>query len=358
MKNRVEALDYLRGAMAISIMCYHYLSWSGTGLATGSVLSKLGIYAVSIFYILSGLSMGLVYQGRICNFHQAGKFYIKRIFRIAPLFWLVNTFALIAAYMSSLLIGSPYRIDIYKIVLNYTLTFGFIDPGAYITTGAWSIGNEMVFYAIFPILFLISPRNVWPIVLALVGGILVALAFAFAWLNPDGTLVDQWLVYINPFNQIFLFLGGIVLGIYTQPRPSIFRRLIAVTALFIFWLYPVSGDRIALVTGFGRLILSISCVVFVWGFYSSNIKLQVFPAKILSFFGEGCYSIYLLHPIVGTIIVFVATRLGIAVGIGFCMAVLVTLAGSWLTFRYIEKPMMKMGKEVTSRIWLKGDCPA
>lgn len=68
--NRVESLDYLRGLMALSVVIYHYISWS---MSTGSsvdvigsqfILGKLGIYAVSIFYILSGVSLAYIYEGK------------------------------------------------------------------------------------------------------------------------------------------------------------------------------------------------------------------------------------------------------------------------------------------------------
>ncbi len=65
--SRVESLDYLRGLLAVSVMIYHYVAWSGVELGADTVLGRLGIYSVSTFYILSGLSLGLVYRGRINN---------------------------------------------------------------------------------------------------------------------------------------------------------------------------------------------------------------------------------------------------------------------------------------------------
>ncbi len=87
-KVRVESLDYLRGLMAISVMLYHYGYYSGILLDSSSLLGKLGIYAVSIFYILSGLSLAIVYKNKITSTSDICNFWIKRICRIAPLFWL------------------------------------------------------------------------------------------------------------------------------------------------------------------------------------------------------------------------------------------------------------------------------
>jgi len=82
---RVESLDYLRGLMALAVMIYHYVAWTIGGLEADSVLGRLGIYAVSVFYILSGLSLAIVYNDRISSIGDVRDFMIKRVFRIFPI---------------------------------------------------------------------------------------------------------------------------------------------------------------------------------------------------------------------------------------------------------------------------------
>jgi peptidoglycan/LPS O-acetylase OafA/YrhL len=50
---RIEALDWLRGLMAVSIMLYHLTIWYIVALDSSSVLGRLGIYGVSVFFVLS-----------------------------------------------------------------------------------------------------------------------------------------------------------------------------------------------------------------------------------------------------------------------------------------------------------------
>jgi peptidoglycan/LPS O-acetylase OafA/YrhL len=50
--NRIEGLDWLRGLMAIGIMSYHYFSWKFGAIELENPLGRLGIYGVSIFYVL------------------------------------------------------------------------------------------------------------------------------------------------------------------------------------------------------------------------------------------------------------------------------------------------------------------
>nr|WP_279290178.1 hypothetical protein [Clostridium cibarium] len=73
-------------------MAYHLYYWRVAPLNADSCLGRLGIYAVSIFFILSGLSMAIVYNGFINSIKTSFVFLVRRIFRIWPLLWIVTTF--------------------------------------------------------------------------------------------------------------------------------------------------------------------------------------------------------------------------------------------------------------------------
>jgi peptidoglycan/LPS O-acetylase OafA/YrhL len=68
--------------MALSIMLYHF---SGQHDAA-TPLGRLGVYGVSIFFILSGLSMAIAYDRYVMDFRSSVTFFIRRMFRIWPLF--------------------------------------------------------------------------------------------------------------------------------------------------------------------------------------------------------------------------------------------------------------------------------
>ena len=350
--NRIEALDYLRGVMALSVMAYHYTVWAGVSLAADSMLSKLGIYAVSVFYILSGLSLAVAYRGKIDSCQGVARFLVKRIFRIAPLLWLSVFSVMLLQYLGSHIQGGEFEIPYYRLFLNLTLLFGFIDPMPYMSTGAWSIGNEIVFYVIFPFLFLLALRWSWAWSVAFFIGSLVGLYFAFSVLDQSKGLEEQWSIYVNPFNQLFLFLGGIVIGIHARPESINTKKgvFFALVVAALFWVYPVEGDRIHLVSGFSRCYLPVLLFVFVWLVYGSAIHIGGKVAMALAFSGEACYSIYLLHPLVAIPMKYVFTAIGVPPITTYVFAAVVTLVLSRFTFKYIEKPMMRVGAEISNLI--------
>ena len=185
--DRIESLDYLRGIMALSVMIYHLTSWNLYHLDASTLLVRLGIYAVSIFFILSGLSIAIAYSHFIIDLKSSIAFYIRRIFRIWPLLWV----CIIAVVFLYILEGREI-LSLKILLLNFTTLFGFIAPTEYINTGAWSIGNEMVYYFLTPFFIYFYRKSL------IVGNMLVLLSFfitiyfAFFYLDPSKSLASQW----------------------------------------------------------------------------------------------------------------------------------------------------------------------
>jgi exopolysaccharide production protein ExoZ len=182
--NRLYNLDYLRGLAAFGIMIYHYLSWTLGKFSADTFMGRLGIYGVSIFYVLSGLTLYYVYYDKMKpSKEDIVSFFKKRIFRIFPLLWLVTIIAVILTRKSP---------DFYNLFLNLTGLFGFIKWDTYFSAGVWSIGNELVFYVFFPF-FILFIKKLKPLMLVLTFVLLgLYLYFAFVKLNPDLTLSEQW----------------------------------------------------------------------------------------------------------------------------------------------------------------------
>lgn len=341
--NRLYNLDYLRGLAAFGIMIYHYLSWTLDKFSADTFMGRLGIYGVSIFYVLSGLTLYYVYYDKMKpSIEDIASFFKKRIFRIFPLLWLVTIIAIIL---------SRKLPDFYNLFLNLTGLFGFIKWDTYFSAGVWSIGNELVFYVFFPF-FMLFIKRLKPLMLILTFVLLgLYLYFAFVKLNPDLTLSEQWKNYVNPFNQVFLFLGGFLIGFFfhnTKIKNSIIFPLI-ILSFAAFTFYPASGDTINIVTGTNRLVFTFCCFLICFCFYKLTLKFPEFIHKPLTILGEASYSVYLLHPIVWTL-TDIATGLFskyifyFPLSARLILSVLLTLIISFYVYEYFEKYFMRIGR--------------
>ncbi|MCD9019791.1 acyltransferase family protein [Parachryseolinea silvisoli] len=337
---RLHNLDYLRGLAAIGIMLYHYMSGVFGDYESESFTGRLGVYGVSIFYVLSGLTLYYVYFKKMRpSRDDIQDFYLKRFFRIYPLLWVV----IIATIVLSTKVPA-----VSKIFLNLTGLFGFVKWDAAIGRGVWSIGNELVFYAFFPFFIYFSKHR--PVIFWIFSAALLAvyIYFAFYTLTPDQSLTSQWYDYTNPLNQVFLFLGGYLIGYLfsNTPVPNIVCALLVVAGLALFCFYPVEGDRIQLVTGYNRVVFTVACFFICFGFFKLQVEVPAILDKPLSVFGESSYSIYLLHPLVYNVC---GKALGRVIeqpkGIGLMVgSIVITLILSYISYEKFEKFFMKKAR--------------
>jgi exopolysaccharide production protein ExoZ len=332
-------------------MIYHYISWAIAPLSSRSFLGRWGIYGVSIFYVLSGLTLFHVYYDKmIPSLTDLKDFYLKRFFRIFPLFWLT-------ILLSSVVHSNTPQIT--PLILNLTGLFAVVSPSSYIVTGGWSIGNELVFYLFFPVFVFLSKKNKtgFYLVACLIFG--TYLYMAFFRLQPSIPLAQEWVTYVNPFNQAFLFLAGFLLGYFFNKReiPPMASLACLIIGLSLFFFYPGS---INVAAGMDRVLFTFASILICLAFYKTTFRLYRFPDQILKSLGEASYSVYLIHPIMWfalddlfhrklfigydhpSPIVLIVSAMVFTLIIGYCL------------YRYYEVPFMNTGRNLSLKGKIKG----
>jgi exopolysaccharide production protein ExoZ len=339
MIHRVASLDYLRGLSAFGIMMYHYSSFSFGSWQSDSLLGRIGIYGVSIFYILSGLTLFLVYRN---NFNLYD-FYIKRLFRIFPLLWLVMAISILIAKQPP---------SAYLLFINFTGLFSFLDWSKYIGTGVWSIGNELCFYLAFPLLLITLKKTRYFFWVVTVFAFVVYCLFAFVFIDETSTIQNEWQLYINPLNQVALFVIGILIGFFSEEiKISVTSCLTLLTiSILIFFFYPAQGDRVQLITGSNRLVFTLLSAFICLSFFKMEIKVSLVADYVLKKLGESSYSLYLIHPLVWHFVNLGISRIGLSLpSYGKIVLCSVTsLILSYMMFEYFEKYFINMGKKIVS----------
>lgn len=334
---RYESLDWLRGLMALSIMLYHLVYWEIAPIESGVLLGNLGVYGVSIFFVLSGLSMGIAYNGYIKDINTLFNFFFRRLFRLLPLLWVCIFIITVLDF------NNP--IDWYTIFLNITLLFSFLEPGGYINTGAWSIGNECVYYAFTPFLIVLYAKSTRLANYSVLIAIFIGLYFAFYKLDQSQDLSAQWSIYINPFNNLFFYVCGVMLYFnFHQTNITIYAPWLILLSVFVFIFFPVSGNQIQIVAGINRIVFSIASIILVFGVYKLEVNSVNWLAKTLGIFGRLTYGIYLLHPIA-----YMSIKIFWGISGFNCMilSVLITILMASASYKYYEIPFIKLGKKLT-----------
>jgi exopolysaccharide production protein ExoZ len=343
---RIYSLDYLRGGAALSIMFYHYSFWIHNQTNIYSILNFIGLYGVSIFYLLSGLTLFNVYVNGFDKKTDLSIYFIKRIFRIFPLLWLVTT-------LTVFILKRPF--DIIEYLLNISGLFGIVAWDKYIAVGAWSIGNELCFYLLFPIMLYLIRKNTYCFYIAYFIQFIIYLIIAFVVLKDTAPLTEQWSNYINPLNQTFLFTTGIFIGKHIRREQfinipaALFICVVAIGLCFGLMNY----TSIDMVTGFMRMTLTMLSIMIVIYFYQMPAITNTYIHSFFKTTGEISYAIYLLHPLVYFSLTGIFKKLQLNLShswVHFLMAIAITYAASYLTFFTFEKYFIKKGNHLSNSL--------
>jgi peptidoglycan/LPS O-acetylase OafA/YrhL len=204
-KEKLDFIDYLRGIAILMVVCVH----QGQSFPDNQFIiwiTSYGQMGVQLFFVASAFTLCLSSDRRRSEPGALSHFYIRRAFRIAPLYYigivLYFLVDLVRVHMRNDSGVSAYSLS--DVSLNILFLHAF-SPTAVnsVVPGGWSIGVEMAFYAIFPAL-LILYRAVYsrrPMI-ALVGVPILALLG-----NISGQYVVQIVTGDEIRNNSFLYFG-------------------------------------------------------------------------------------------------------------------------------------------------------
>ena len=337
---RFAFVDALRGMAILMVMGVHTLSGMTSG--TAQLVVSQGARGVQLFFVASALTLCMSWQARDDGTHA---FYVRRLFRIAPMFWL----ALVFYIWRDGLAPNMYAPDgprFSDVVLTAFFLHG-LSPTAInsIVPGSWSVADEMLFYALFPFVVpWLLKRPAW-LTLALIPvsmylarwvGLSASHHMRLLSANPDHDYViagyfNLWLPSMTP-----VFLTGVfVFRIMELMKPpeNVARcgLVLCIVAMVAFAL----GDQgNSLITRYGAVF-----GVFALCLAAAPTRLLVNPVMV--WIGKVSYSAYLIH---FAVLPLVPANAGPAASYGFVVAVTVALASA--AYFLIEKPFMRLGHRI------------
>jgi len=302
-RDRLIQLDYLRGLMALAVLVFHYDKWTTGTWNADSPQGKLGVYAVSSFFIISGMALAYRYAGALPYAWKS--FATRRIQRIFPMLWV--------ATIATLMIDDHPR-NWQTIFLNLSGLFGFADASADIATGAWSVGCELVYYCFFPLVLWLGEHKRGLFILLWIAAAVVGIARAFTppFSVAGTTQAEWWPSYVQAYGNAWFFVTGAGLSVfyrYLRIIPAKYWRLLLLVGTAGFFFGRTGGDPLSLVGGVTATWFSACTIAMVTGWIFCVGELPGKIGRVLGWLGEISYGLYLLHPLVYRGVKSLGTRL-------------------------------------------------
>lgn len=325
---RNDSIDLLRAIAILLVISAHVSQIFKPVLDVSAEIPRAyGANGVQLFFIISGYTMMLAY-GSTADLASAKSFYIRRIFRITPMFWLAA-----AVYFLQYGFGPRYWAPQGITLVDIGLTFSFLNglrPNAMnsVVPGGWSIAAEMSFYLMFPIFFWMfsikrlrwAPYAIMAAIYCV--GIIIKSYFLDGllrsnWPADQSYMIDAYFYFWLPA-QMACFGFGFVLF------EAIEKRSIPRSGLFLLFLPAFCMFRL---TVFWLFLLS---------YFIISLKMS---SSFFSVIGRASYSMYISHFGVLSVVAHVSTKAGVS--IPFEIAFFIVGGLSFAIAHFITKPLIE-----------------
>ncbi|KAK42988.1 acyltransferase [Caballeronia jiangsuensis] len=369
--SQIPALDGLRGLAAMWVFLCHVQIL--TGMRFVPILSY-GELAVDLFMFLSGFLMAHHYvERRADEPWNSGRtwwrFWCRRFFRITPAYYLLLLISFVAGHQLADARASIAHFwpatatpdsryldhSIGNVLAHGTYLFGALPQYSFNTAlPDWSIGLEMQFYAVFPLLMLLIARR--GLLIVITG--LACVTFAAQAIAPSLFALFPMPSFLPM--KLYMFLAGMVAAL-TRDRSQATRGLLLATSLpsIQFALRPeaMSGARVVLVVVL-FMLLSAEFVRHGSGFMPAVRTLRRWlGTRIGKVLGDLAYGFYLIHllillPVAGyltKIECYLSASAPVRFFVVATVVGAVTLGLSWILHRVVEKPGISLGKHLLKR---------
>ena len=327
-----NGLNEFRAFAALAVIFHHIelfksrdhissLFGSGYFLYFISNVGKNGVY---LFFVLSGFLITYLLLKEKEKFKTIffKKFFLRRIFRIWPLYYFIAIIGFILipflAHTFDIFERVPYYYELISNPKNYSLNavllyllflpnlakLYFRVPGC---SQAWSVGVEEQFYILWPLLIYVFSRKkiVWLFVL-----LLLIFIFSHIFIQPDSfhllpknssftamlTPRIYLILKILPIEYMTIGAIGGYLYAYQKDKINLFSKssfsyllVILITSLFLF--IPIVEKYLQ------NIILSILFLVLIL-ITINDENTMAYRNKVFSYLGSISYGIYMYHPFV------------------------------------------------------------
>lgn len=359
---RYGYIDALRGLAVLGVVVVHVANSMMIPSDNLNALLSSGARGVQLFYIVSSFTiiMSLASRG---NQDQVSwtQFYIRRFFRIAPMFYLAVVYYLFTDGVTSSY-WAPDGLEWWAVPLNFTFLHGWHPETINsLVPGGWSIAVEVTFYLLVPLIFF------W---VNSISRVLIFVFLVLAFMSVANEVLPRFLISVLDyekdkqylathffsfwfFSQLPVFAIG-VLCYYVAARVTTHDRFVSLACLAIFVVIFLLFSLEIIQSSY--IPPHIGCSI---AFVFLLLGLKIHPWKIIvnrlaTTLGKISFSVYIVHFAVIKKTVYIMVPVLQNFGLMglfayFCIVMLATVIISSITYKLIEKPFILIGKNFFKR---------
>jgi peptidoglycan/LPS O-acetylase OafA/YrhL len=295
--HRFHLLDGLRGFAAILVVLYHLPPYLQRWFACPNAF-----LAVDFFFCLSGFIIAFSYEHRILRGMSFGDFYLARLIRLYPLYFLGSLLGLISVCILACGSGRSHKLSdllvasLLSLLVLPNLGRAWSNHNVFPLNGpAWSLFFELFANFIFWFAIRFRWANRWALLL-ITTTCFIVLSLSKSPLSDVGAFTQS---FPSGFARVgFSFgMGLITFRLYTSRRRSLLTRKFAAgaTLAVIALLGGMLLTRGRIVEQHATQLFLIAVVSPLVVYIGSLVKVPAAAGAVCSFFGDFSYPLYILH---------------------------------------------------------------
>jgi len=340
--SHLDALQVYRAIAAILVVLYHITILAGEKYSKslfGGMFS-FGYTGVDFFFVLSGFIITYAHAHDIGRREHFGKYAIKRLIRVLPLYWLVTLVKLAVIFVVPSTAKS-YEINP-QVILHSILLLPQANGYLPIIGAAWTLSHEMLFYALFTLFIVFGWRvsvtvfSVWAV------AILANQVIVFGGGNVYG---DNYVLrFIFNESNLEFMLGCLGAFLVLRQRVPFAKAFLVLGALLFIcaaaYVDVTNRDMPSYTFTFG-----VSSFLLVIGTATLELRTSVAWPKWLVFLGNASYSIYLTHALFIAVLMLGYQRVAnvtahLPMELTLTLVIVIAIAVGAAVSKFVEQPVL------------------
>jgi peptidoglycan/LPS O-acetylase OafA/YrhL len=362
MSNRIyfHGLNELRAIAALFVLCHHIEEYKHKlkfqslfdSKVFSNIIRYIGQNGVDLFFVLSGFLITYLLLAEIENKGKISikQFYIRRILRIWPLYFIVIAISFIVLpflyynyqglfegqdYFNQLIEWTDYKRNLLLFIFFLSNIALWINGPVVGASQSWSVSVEEQFYLLWPWVVKTFHKVLIPFLIALI----ILKTKLDAMIDGNQIEINKWLwAFMFTFKVEYLAMGALFAKLYKY-KNSTFEKVLKNKPFFLLVLLI---SLFQLYIKFSNIATAFSFAILILCFIERKIKI-----KPLEYLGSISYGIYMYHPI----IIYLGFSLAFKLGVFdttllnlfvYPIILLSTITISNLSYKYVEIIFLKI----------------
>jgi peptidoglycan/LPS O-acetylase OafA/YrhL len=364
-RRHIPALDGLRGLAVLIVFFYHYAGGTHSTLQAFRIfgfINKAGWSGVTLFFILSGFLITGILWDSLDQPHWRRNFYVRRMLRIFPLYYLSIVLVILAAVWRGTL---RQAVDLIWIPVLFLQNMPHLNdlvnriPSPLALFHFWSLAVEEQFYLIWPFMLVFWRSRSRAQNFCLAVFFFACLFRLLLWnLAPNPDRFGEFLITRSGE----LAAGGWLALAYRGPAWPRIQRFAPVAVLIGLSGFLASGIlggsfdvRVHILMVFGLPCITVALAGLLVLAMQPGIVQRCAEAGWLRWLGGISYGIYVFHMMFLNIFISIngkvfGHRSHMISNAGlFLVAAVGSIGMAWLSFHFFETPFLKLKDRFTAR---------